>query len=126
LIASVGPWSARRTTWCWHLSGHGCPGAIVLEDEDGGAIEVDTRALADVLGRAGVPVPLVVLSTSQSAGAGSDVVDGFAAGLVTEGLDRVVAMQTEVTDCHATAFAAGLYRRLAPGCRTWCTACGRS
>jgi tetratricopeptide (TPR) repeat protein len=96
-----------------HLSGHGRPGKILMDDEDGGAVEVDASALVRVLGRAGVTVPLVVLSACHSAGAGSDDLGGFAASLVSEGLDRVVTMQSRVTDRYATAFAAGLYSHLA-------------
>lgn len=45
-------------------------------------------------------------------------VDGLAATLIRQGVDRVVAMQTSVTDGYATALARRFYRALAsdPGC----------
>src|SRR5207245_213651 len=45
-----------------HIVAHGAPGAILLEDEDGAAVEVQAAALARTLARSGAPVPLVVLS----------------------------------------------------------------
>jgi len=92
-----------------HLSGHGRPGQVILEDEDFRAVPTGAAALAEVLGRAGRSVPLVVLSACQTAGPSAADPAGMAAALVAGGLDRVLAMQARVTDLYATALARGLY-----------------
>jgi hypothetical protein len=93
-----------------HLSAHGSSAWVELEDEDGGPVRVDAGRLVDALRAEGRPAPLVVLSSCSSAAGGSD---GLAAVLVRRGADRVVAMQTSVTDRYATALATIFYRELA-------------
>ncbi|MGH8903846.1 MAG: CHAT domain-containing protein [Egibacteraceae bacterium] len=96
-----------------HLAGHGAPGVVLLEDDDGAADPVTAGQLAGALARSGRPVPLVVLSACATAAPAATQTAGMAAGLVAEGVDRVVAMQARVTDRYATELARGLYRRLA-------------
>ena len=96
-----------------HLSAHGSPSSIELEDEDGNAVNVSADDLATVLRAGGHPLPLVVLSSCAGGAGGSD---GLAATLVARGADRVLAMQAQVTDDYATALARTLYEVLAaPG-----------
>ena len=52
-----------------HFSGHGLPGALVLEQRDGSRDDVSGAELAELLRRASVQPRLVVLSACQSAAA---------------------------------------------------------
>lgn len=89
-----------------HLSAHGTPTTVELENEDGAATPVETGDLVDVLREAERGVPLVVLSSCSGAGRGAEA---MAAGLVARGVDRVLAMQAPVSDEYATTLAAALY-----------------
>ncbi|MBF9129713.1 CHAT domain-containing protein [Plantactinospora sp. S1510] len=91
-----------------HLSAHGSPTSIELETEDGDPVQVDAQRLVETLRGSGRPLPLIVLSSC--AGAASE--QGLAATLVRHGADRVIGMQTSVTDDYATVLAAALYRSL--------------
>ena len=93
-----------------HLSAHGSPTFVELEDEDGNPVPVNTGDLVDALLDAGRPVPLIVLSSCSGAAGGPD---GLAVGLVEHGADRVIAMQAAVDDAYATELTAALYRYLA-------------
>jgi hypothetical protein len=93
-----------------HLSAHGSPDAVELEDEDGRPVLVSAGDLMGALKHAGRPVPLIVLSSCSGGSAGSA---GMAAGLLGQGADRVVAMLAPVTDQYATLLAACLYQELA-------------
>ncbi len=80
-----------------HLSCHGSPGSVELEDEDGGAVPVAAAALADILRESGRSLPLVFLASCHG---GSPVGEAasFAQALVQAGVPQVLAMQTRVTD----------------------------
>ena len=93
-----------------HLSAHGSPTSVELEDEDGNPVTVEAAKLVPALRGAGRPLPLIVLSSCAGAGSG---LHGLAATLVRQGADRVVAMQTSVTDTYATGLAGELYAELA-------------
>jgi tetratricopeptide (TPR) repeat protein len=93
-----------------HLSAHGSPASVELEDEDGGPAEVSPEALMQALRHAGWPVPLIVLSSCSGGATGSQA---MAAGLLTQGADRVLAMLAPVTDSYATTLARHFYRELA-------------
>ena len=92
-----------------HLSAHGSPEAVELEDEDGGPVLVRPQALMQALRHAGRPVPLIVLSSCSGGAAGSV---SMAAGLLAQGADRVIAMLAPVTDTYATTLARHLYQEL--------------
>ena len=98
-----------------HLSAHGSPTGVELETEDGQPIAVAAVELVGALRAGKHALPVVVLSSCAGGAAG---VDGLAATLIRRGADRVVAMQTSVTDSYATALARGFYRALAsdPDC----------
>ncbi|WP_322767000.1 CHAT domain-containing protein, partial [Frankia sp. Cr1] len=93
-----------------HLSAHGSAESVELEDEDGNPVTVKAGALAGALRAGRRPLPLVVLSSCAGAGRGTE---GLAATLLRLGADRVLAMQTAVTDGYATALAGRFYRSLA-------------
>src|ERR1039457_4749026 len=87
-----------------HLSAHGSPELVELEDEDGGPVAVTPGTLMGVLRHAGRPVPLVVLSSCSGGAAGSQAM-----------ADGVIAMLAPVTGQYATVLARHLYRELAAG-----------
>jgi tetratricopeptide (TPR) repeat protein len=95
-----------------HITGHGTPGAIVLEDDTGrsrlvSAEELVAEALPD-----GESPPVISLAACFS-GAASDGGMSFADKLIELGVSAVVATETSVTDVYATDFFAALYRILA-------------
>jgi tetratricopeptide (TPR) repeat protein len=92
-----------------HLSAHGSPEAVELEDEDGHPVLVTPQALMQALRHAGRLVPLIVLSSCSGGATGSV---SMAAELITQGADRVIAMLAPVTDPYATILARHLYREL--------------
>ena len=93
-----------------HLSAHGSATAVELENEDGEPVAVGTAELVAHLKGVGRPLPLIVLSSCAGAAAAGH---GLAAALVAAGADRVIAMQTAVTDRYATALTGAIYRILA-------------
>ena len=93
-----------------HLSAHGSPGTVELEDEDGGPVEVTTGELMQALKHAGRTVPLIMLSSCSG---GAEGTQAMAAGLLGQGADRVIAMLAPVTDDYATTLARYFYRELA-------------
>ena len=93
-----------------HLSAHGSPEAVELEDEDGNPVLVTAGELMDALRHAGRTVPLIVLSSCSGGASGSGA---MAAGLIGRGADRVIAMLAPVTDPYATMLARHIYRELA-------------
>jgi hypothetical protein len=94
-----------------HLTGHGGPGVIELEDEDGGAVPVQAADLAAAIRAANRPLPLIVLASCLT-GAGSSETASFAQGLLEAGIPSVLAMQTSVTDWYATRLAGCFYGHL--------------
>jgi len=93
-----------------HLSAHGSADTVELEDEDGAPVSVTAESLMGALRQAGRPVPLIVLSSCSG---GSAATEAMAAGLISRGADRVIAMLAPVTDSYATQLAGGLYHELA-------------
>ncbi|MEH1167754.1 CHAT domain-containing protein [Micromonospora sp. CPCC 205539] len=93
-----------------HLSAHGSPYGVELEDREGNAVDVRAEDLVRVLRRGGRPLPLIVLS---SCGGAADADTGLATTLLRHGADRVIAMQTTVTDTYATRLLTSVYRTLA-------------
>jgi hypothetical protein len=105
-----------------HFIGHGDfdpgqdEGVLALEREDGRADLVAAHRLVDLL-RQARPMPrLVVLNSCSGAAAGvTDLFSGTAAALVRGGVSAVAAMQYEISDPAATAFARGFYAAVARG-----------
>jgi len=92
-----------------HISAHGSPTGVELENEDGKPVPVDAAELVERVRAAGRPLPLVVLSSCAGAAHGAS---SLAARLVEHGVDRVMAMQTSVTDDYATLLARRFYDAL--------------
>jgi hypothetical protein len=126
---------APRATWAdlhdllleeeWHVVhyiGHGdydaakAEGYLALVDDNGRADLVAGHRLVDLL-RQARPMPrLVVLNSCSGAAADADdLFSGTAATLVRGGVSAVAAMQTEISDPAAVAFARGFYSAIAYG-----------
>jgi CHAT domain-containing protein len=107
-----------------HFIGHGDfdpdrdEGVLALVREDGRADLVAAHRLVDLL-RQTRPMPrLVVLNSCFGAATGvSDLFSGTAAALVRGGVSAVAAMQYEVSDPAAVAFARGFYDAIVRGRR---------
>ena len=105
-----------------HFIGHGDfdpgrdEGVLALTREDGRADLVAATRLVDLL-RQARPMPrLVVLNSCSGAAAGaSDLFSSTAAALVHGGVSAVAAMQYEISDPAAVAFARGFYAAIARG-----------
>jgi tetratricopeptide (TPR) repeat protein len=99
-----------------HLSGHGGPGVLDLEDETGAARPVTaTRFLAEAVPAGAMP-PVICLAACYTAVAEEGALS-FAAELVAHGAAAVVATETSVTDRYATQVFARLYADLAQAAR---------
>jgi len=96
-----------------HLTGHGSPGTLALEDEDGAARPVTADELADLAVPPGQMPPVVVLSACYTDAAGSEGGDSFAARLCQRGAAAVIATETSITDLYATRLLARVYGALA-------------
>jgi len=108
-LAAIREALARDAYHVLHLSAHGSPESVELEDEDGAPVTVTTETLMNALKSSGHPVPLIVLSACSGGATGSAA---MAAGLVGRGANRVMAMLAPVTDTYATKLARSFYREL--------------
>jgi tetratricopeptide (TPR) repeat protein len=95
-----------------HLSCHGLPGALELEDEDGGAVRTTAEQLIAPIHRTGRPLPMVLLSSCHG-GVHDGRMASFAESLLRAGVPSVLAMQTSVSDYYATRLARAFYENLA-------------
>jgi tetratricopeptide (TPR) repeat protein len=96
-----------------HISAHGSPGSLVLEDEDGGARELDADQFVEEAVPPGAMPPLICLAACHTNVAAAAEEPSFAARLLKRGATAVVATETSVTDRYATRLFARLYGRLA-------------
>ncbi|MFD4602225.1 tetratricopeptide repeat protein [Streptomyces sp. NPDC058464] len=91
-----------------HLSGHGRPGELEVEHDDGTSRLVDADTFVTAAIPAGKMPPVIALSACHTA-----VDDGdrpsFAAGLAARGAAAVIATDTSITDIYATRFFARVY-----------------
>ncbi|MBU6354454.1 MAG: CHAT domain-containing protein, partial [Cyanobacteria bacterium REEB498] len=94
-----------------HLSCHGTPGQLELEDELGGAVPVSAEELVAPLRSTGRPLPLVVLNTCHG-GVEAGTTTSLAQALIQAGIPSVVAMQTSVSDGYASELARSFYGHL--------------
>jgi hypothetical protein len=104
----------------FHFIGHGAfshahgEGVLMLADEDGKPYPLAATDLARVLVGIRRSLRLVVLNSCQTAGASSsDLFSSTAAVLMRRGIPAVIAMQYEISDPAAIAFARGLYEAVA-------------
>jgi hypothetical protein len=95
-----------------HLSCHGAPGVLELEDEDGGPVRVSAKDLIGPIRRAGRPLPLVLLNACHG-GVQAGETASLAGALLDAGVPCVVAMQTSVSDRYASRLAGAFYGNLA-------------
>ena len=96
-----------------HLTGHGSPGTLALEDEDGSARPVTADELADLAVPPGQMPPVITLSACYTDAAGSQGGTSFAARLCQRGAAAVIATETSITDLYATRLLARVYAALA-------------
>jgi hypothetical protein len=103
----------------FHFIGHGGydrergEGILALADEDGELYRLASSDMGLILGDHR-SLRLVVLNSCESARANAnDVFSSTAAVLMRRGIPAVVAMQYEISDLAAIAFARGLYGALA-------------
>ena len=94
-----------------HLSCHGGPGQLELEDEDGKAVPTTAKDLIEPIRRQGRPLPLVFLSACHG-GVQREQTASFSESLLRAGVPCVVAMQTSVSDHYATQLARAFYQHL--------------
>src|SRR5436305_5837038 len=95
-----------------HFVGHGEPGALVLEDEEGRPIRVSRDRLGTFCRHE--PLRLAVLNVCEGAhAAGRDAFTGVGQKLIQKGTPAVIAMQAEISDAAAITFARHLYGSLA-------------
>lgn len=102
----------RRGVDVWHFAGHGHQTGLVFVDDRGASAWVDAQTLGMLL--TGEGVRLAVLNACQ-AGAGGGSNATVAGALVRAGLPAVVAMQAELYDVAAQAFAAAFYDAVSLG-----------
>jgi len=98
-----------------HVSGHGAPGMLDLEDDDGSALRVTADEFADQAIPPGAMPPVITLSACSTDAAAGDG-PSFAARLCQRGAAAVIATETSVTDTYTTRLLAHVYAKLAqPG-----------
>jgi tetratricopeptide (TPR) repeat protein len=96
-----------------HVSGHGSPGTLDLEGEDGSARPVTADELVDQAVPPGQMPPVITLSACYTDAAGSEGGASFAARLCQRGVAAVIATETSITDRYATKLLARVYGTLA-------------
>jgi tetratricopeptide (TPR) repeat protein len=104
---------SERPAHILHISGHGAPGHLVLEDEDGSAREIGPDDFVDEAVPPGRMPPVVSLATCYSDVGSALGEPSFAARLIERGARAVVATETSVSDLYATRLFARLYGELA-------------
>jgi hypothetical protein len=95
-----------------HLSCHGRPGQLELQDEDGRAVLTTADDLVDPIRRANRPLPLVFLNACHG-GVEAGQTASLSEALLRAGVPCVVAMQASVSDHYATQLARVFYEDLA-------------
>jgi hypothetical protein len=114
--------AVRGAPWhILHFVGHGGfdeeteSGYLELSGEDGTAINVPATDLSRLVAE-NRELRLVVLNACESAATGSHgTMSSTAAKLIRDGVPAVVAMQYEITDPAALAFACSFYEAIARG-----------
>ena len=96
-----------------HLSGHGGPGKIVIEDEQGRARQVDADTFIEEAIPPGAMPPVFALSACYTNVADAAGAPSFASRLIGRGASAVIASETSLTDIYATRVFARIYGRLA-------------
>jgi tetratricopeptide (TPR) repeat protein len=95
-----------------HISGHGSPGRLYLENQDGTARPVTADQLVDLAIPPGRMPPVITLAACYTDAVGPGGVS-FAARLCQLGAGAVIGTETSVTDSYATRLLARVYGALA-------------
>jgi tetratricopeptide (TPR) repeat protein len=96
-----------------HISGHGGPGKLVIEDEEGRARQVDADTFVEEAIPPGAMPPVFALSACYTNVADAAGAPSFAARLIGRGASAVIASETSLTDVYATRVFARIYGCLA-------------
>jgi tetratricopeptide (TPR) repeat protein len=96
-----------------HISGHGSPGTLNLENDDGSARPVTADELTDQAIPPGKMPPVITLSACYTDAAASQDSISFMARLCQRGAAAVIATETSITDTYATRLLARVYGTLA-------------
>ena len=96
-----------------HISGHGSPGSLWLEDEDGAAGRSPPMSSCDQAIPPGRMPPVITLAACYTDAAATQDGVSFAARLCQRGAAAVIATETSVTDTYATRLLARVYGALA-------------
>ncbi|MGP0023217.1 MAG: CHAT domain-containing protein, partial [Streptosporangiaceae bacterium] len=96
-----------------HISGHGAPGILQLENEDGTPRPVTAGQLVRLAIPPGRMPPVITLAACYTGAAASEDGASFAAELCERGAAAVIATETSITDTYATRLMARLYGTLA-------------
>lgn len=96
-----------------HVSSHGGPGTLSLEDGDGRVHAVDSDEFARTVLAGAKPPELVCLAAYYTSAQAAPGMPSFADKLIENGVTSVVGTQTSVTDRFSTLFFAQLYGHLA-------------
>lgn len=110
-----------QTVHALHYVGHGVydrqadQGVLMFEDDDGWPDHVDADELGAVLHDFTSLRLAVVNACEAGRSAHRDRITGVAGALIRRDIPAVVAMQFEISDQAAIAFAGGFYKRLAAG-----------
>ncbi len=96
-----------------HLTGHGSPGMLELEDAYGSARSVGVQQFVAEAIPAGLMPPMISLASCYTDHAADSGEPSFAAGLIERGASWVIAAETSITDVYATKVFSRLYAYLA-------------
>jgi tetratricopeptide (TPR) repeat protein len=96
-----------------HVSGHGSPGTLVIEHEDGRERVISADDLVDEAIPAGRMPAVIALAACYTNTADATGAPSFAARLAERGAAVVIASETSVTDIYVTKAFARIYGRLA-------------
>ncbi len=98
-----------------HLSGHGGPGILVLETDEGEARPVTAQQLLDEAVPAGCMPAVIALAACYTDVPAANGAASFAEALAANGAAAVIGTETSVTDRYATRLFARTYKNLARG-----------
>jgi tetratricopeptide (TPR) repeat protein len=112
-IAAIRAELDRGPAHVLHITGHGAPGTLALENDDGSARPVTADEFTDQAVPPGRMPPVITLSACYTDAAGSADGVSFAARLCQRGAAAVIATETSITDRYATRLLARVYGALA-------------
>jgi tetratricopeptide (TPR) repeat protein len=96
-----------------HLSGHGLPGRLIVEEDTGSPRQIGAEDfIAEAIPPGRMP-PVISLAACYTDVATTLESESFATKLMKHGASAVVATETSVTDRYATALFSRVYQELA-------------